>query len=256
MFKVPAAERWCEWFDWTVWPRTDDGILPSSTYIHVSGSDGVRQICLWDSRKCRGRVVPNHGRESSGCNGATPRTWGRRTLHSLGDPQVTRHWPNILEETRERSSGRRQITSSDGSHLHHRVSKSSYDTGYDMPEEPALPLALGQNQTNPHSKSSTLIMHLIPVCVIAAHDAEEKVKPIVAMSSFPNTWITNSECPHCRERRNHDKQGTFAVRVSAQSCENVAATQWTCWLGVICPGQTPYVSGLNPVTSCDDVPGC
>lgn len=186
------------------------------------------------------------------CNAAnmgtahSPQPWGSAGHQTLS---------NILKETRERGSGRRQITSSDGSRLHHRVSKSSYDTGYYMPEEPALPLALRQNQTHPHSKSFTLIMHLIPVWVIAVHDAEEKVKTIEAMSSFPNTWITN-ECPHCRERRNHDKQGTFAARVLAQSCENVAATQWTCWLGVICPGQTPYVSGLNPVTSCDDVPGC
>lgn len=94
------------------------------------------------------------------CNAAnmgtahSPQPWGSAGHQTLS---------NILKETRERGSGRRQITSSDGSRLHHRVSKSSYDTGYYMPEEPALPLALRQNQTHPHSKSFTLIMHLIPV---------------------------------------------------------------------------------------------
>lgn len=34
----------------------DDGVLPY-TYIHVSGSDGARQICLGAPRS-RGRVVP------------------------------------------------------------------------------------------------------------------------------------------------------------------------------------------------------
>lgn len=93
----------------------DDGVLPSSTYIHVSGS--IRR------------------RESS----------GHGTAHSL-QPWVSvghQTLTNTLKKTRERSSGRRQITSSDGSHLHLHVSKSSYDTGYYMPEEPALPLALG-----------------------------------------------------------------------------------------------------------------
>lgn len=73
----------------------DDGVLPSSAYIHVSGSDGVRQICLRDPRKCRGGVVPTTG-ESPRAAIVPRRGYGDGALAtSLGicrSPDTDRHF--------------------------------------------------------------------------------------------------------------------------------------------------------------------
>lgn len=139
MWDIPGSRSRCGWYDGTVWLRTATVafshqartftspalIRRAQPHVRARGRAFVRlPKVLWSNP--RRRVLrPRSGRGGLGLSA------GHQTL------------TKTLKKAGKQSSGRRQITSSDGSHLHHHVSKSSYDTGCYMPEERALPLALG-----------------------------------------------------------------------------------------------------------------
>lgn len=140
MWDIPGSRSRCGWYDGTVWLRTATMAFSHQARTFTSPAL-IRRAQPWHMR-ARGRVFvrsPKVPWSKPRRRVLRPRS-GRRGLGlSAGHQTLT----ETLKKTRELSSGRRQITSSDSSRLHHHVSKSSYDTGYYMPEERALPLALG-----------------------------------------------------------------------------------------------------------------